>query len=178
MDEAETSARDMDVKIFSGEIIYRIIEDYIAWKEQTEKSSIEATISSVQMPCKILVLPGFVFRRSKPAIFGVRVEKGILRQGVTLMNEKGERIGTVESIRFKDESVKEATAKQEVSISVKEAVVGRSVKEGDLLYSDIPSSHAFLLKNKLQQFISQDTLEALEEIYNIKRKKEPYWGMY
>jgi translation initiation factor 5B len=178
MDEAEMSARDMDVKIFSGEIIYRIIEDYIAWKEQTEKSSLEATISSVQMPCKILVLPGFVFRRSKPAIFGIRVEKGVLRQGVTLMNEKGERIGTVESIRFKDESVKEATAKQEVSISVKEAVVGRSVKEGDVLYSDIPSSHAFLLKNKLQQFISQDTLEALEEIYNIKRKKEPYWGLY
>ncbi|MBO3801315.1 MAG: translation initiation factor IF-2 [Candidatus Brockarchaeota archaeon] len=177
-DEAEIGARDMDVKIFSGEIIYSIIEDYIAWKEQIEKSSLEATISSVQMPCKILVLPGFVFRRSKPAIFGIRVEKGILRQGAYLMNEKGEHVGVVESIRLKDETVREATVKQEVSISVREAVVGRSIKEGEVLYSDIPSSHAFLLKNKLQQFISQDTLEALEEIYNIKRKKEPYWGMY
>jgi translation initiation factor 5B len=176
--EAESSARDLGVRIFTGDIIYGLTEDYTHWKEEYEKSTDAERFSRIQTPATILVLPGYVFRRSKPAIFGVRVERGILRDGAKLLNSEGEAVGHVHSIRLKEEASKEARTGDEVSISVSDAVLGRNVREGQLLFVDVPSSDAHEIKTALSSLATPDLQQALEEVGTIKRKTEPYWGYW
>lgn len=174
--EAEEAARDLGVRIMTGKVIYGLMDEYFSWKTSYEKATAEELFSKLVTPAKLFIMPGFVFRRSKPAIFGVRVEKGLMRQGSNLISEGGERIGAIDSIRLQDQSVNEAKKGDEVSISIKEAVMGRNVQEGETLYVEIRASDAISLKTNLSQFATQDMLDAIEEITKIKRQKEPYWG--
>jgi len=43
--------------------------------------------------CKIKVLHQYVFRNTNPAIFGVKIEGGKLKQQANLIDEKGEKVG-------------------------------------------------------------------------------------
>lgn len=176
--DAETSAADLGVKVFEGDIIYRLAEEYTSWRDEYERATDEEKFSKVRTPAVLLLLPGCVFRRSKPAIFGVRVEKGIVREGSKLMNSEGEPLGQVQSIRLKDQPASEARAGDEVSISASEAVVGRNVKEGQNLYVNVLSSDAYLLRTTLSSMMTEDLSEALEEVGAIKRKTDPYWGLW
>ena len=176
--EAEVSARDLGVKLFTGDIIYGLTEEYTLWKDEYEKSTDQERFSMLQTPALLTVLPGFVFRRSKPAIFGVRIEKGLLRGGSILMNSQGDQIGQVQSMRLRDEATKEANVGDEVSVSIPDAVVGRNVREGQKLYVDVPSSDAYEMKTSLSSLTTPELLQALEETGSIKRKKEPYWGYW
>lgn len=176
--DAEASARDLGVRIFTGDVIYGLIEEYTHWKEEYERSTDQEKFSRLQTPAVLTVLPGFVFRRSKPAIFGVKVERGILRDGSVLMDSEGDRVGQVQSIRLKDEATKEAKAGDEVSISVPEAVVGRNVREGQVLYVDVPSSDAHEMRTALSSLTTPELLQALEDVGSVKRKREPYWGYW
>lgn len=176
--EAATTAKDLGVKLFLGEIIYRLVEEYTQWKDEYERATDAERFSRITTPATLYVLPGYVFRRSKPAIFGIRVERGILREGVNLIDDEGESVGQVQSVRLKDQPTKEAKAGDEVSVSVTDAVVGRSVREGQTLHVDVPSSDAYELKAKLSSLATQDVSDALEEVSKIKRKKEPYWGYW
>jgi hypothetical protein len=63
------------------------------------------------------VLEGFVFRASKPAIFGVDVLGGKIRKGYRLMNENGEVVGEVREIqREKEKALAELRAQMVHSV--------------------------------------------------------------
>ena len=54
--------------------------------------------------------------------------------------------------------------------------IGRQVKEGDFLYTDIPEEHFKKLK-ELKKHLSKRELEVLKEIAEIKRNDNPVWGV-
>jgi translation initiation factor 5B len=173
-DEAKTEVINTGVNLFSGNIIYKIVEDYKAWLTKMRSDQGITLREKHAFPAKVMVLPGCIFHVSKPAIVGVRVLGGQLRSKVKLMREDGKEVGTLKSIQRQNDSVPSAEQGSEVAISVQGAIVGRSFKENSVLYVDIPACDLSLLKAAELTF---DEKEILEEIIKIKRKVERFWGM-
>jgi len=176
--EAELEALKEGVKIIVGNITYRIIEEYLAWKREVEEKERLKQLESLVRPAKIRVLPGYIFRRSEPAIVGIEVLGGVLKPGVPLMREDGRRIGVVMQIQDRGEAIKEARAGMQVAISIRgNVMVGRHIDEGDVLYTDVPEQHARMLLKEFRRDISSDEEFVLKEIIEIKRKSNPLYGV-
>ncbi|MEM1673285.1 MAG: translation initiation factor IF-2 [Candidatus Bathyarchaeia archaeon] len=174
--DAEEEAKMHNVPIFWHNVIYHLIDDYLRWmreeKEKRERSELEKLIR----PAKIRVLPGFVFRRSKPAIVGIEVLAGRIRPRVPLMTAEGKEIGEILQIQDKGAPIPYADKGKQVAISIDKPIVGRHFDEGDILYVRIPESHAKILKTKFRDKLRGDEMEALEEIIGIMRKNSPLWA--
>src|SRR5208337_1529000 len=71
--DAQPEGAASPVRIFRGEVMFRVLEEYLTWREErTRELAAERRLALVH-PAKIEVLRGFVFRISKPAIVGVKV---------------------------------------------------------------------------------------------------------
>ena len=62
---------------------------------------------------------------------------------------------------------------EEVAIAMEGITVGRQIKEGDVLYSDINERDFRLLK---EENLNVDENMIMEEIKNLRRKTSPFWG--
>ncbi len=173
-DDAREEAERSGVEILTGNIIYKIVEDYQEWVERRKRELEEASREEIVYPGKIKILPEYIFRISKPAIVGVRVLAGRIRPGQRLMREDGRVIGVIKSIRTQDQSLKEAKMGEEVAIAIEGPTVGRQIKPNDVLYVDIPESHA---RKLFSMELSFEEREVLEEVARIKRKEKPTWGL-
>ena len=173
-DAKEELAKHPDVKVLQGDVIYRLLQDVQAWTEERKRQLDAARRLEMPHPAKVIFLPEFVFRASKPAIFGVRVLAGRLRPGLPLMRDDGKPLGRVRSIRSGEEVVTEAIAGKEVAIAVDGVTIGRQVKGGDVLFVDLPESAARSLRD---QPLNSDERETLDQVAAIKRKEDPFWGM-
>jgi translation initiation factor 5B len=118
-----------------------------------------------------------VFRYSKPAIAGVEILGGTVKKDYRLMREDNSFVGKVESMQDKGENLKSASKGQKVAMAIKEAVFGRDFEEGDVLYVNIPEKHYKILESELMGKLTDDELEILHEILDIKRRDDPVWGI-
>jgi translation initiation factor 5B len=158
--------------VFSDPVIFNLIEGYLHWVE-SERQRIESTeFASITLPCKMQVLKGFIFRRSNPAIFGVEVLQGRLKRS-QVMKSDGEVVGTISGIQDRGKSIDIAYKGNQVALSIKEAVVGRSFSEGDILYSSPTYNDSKLLKSKYFDKLDDEEKKLFEEIIKIKRSKDP-----
>jgi translation initiation factor 5B len=175
--EAEELAAREGVKVFQSNIIYHIIEEYGKWVKELKEKEVEKEVSSLVRPAKIRILPGFIFRRSDPAIVGIEVLGGVLKPGCNVMRSDGMELGMVVQIRDRDNVLKEARAGQQVAISIKGRImVGRHVDEGDVLYTSIPKDHVTMWLTKHRDKLSTDEYLVLREIIEIKKKQDPFYG--
>jgi translation initiation factor 5B len=175
--DANEEAINRKIPIFQKEIIYHLFEDYEDWLETKREEEKRKAFENITRPAKIEIMPGYIFRQSKPAIVGIKVLLGKLKTKVNVTNNYGEKVGTVMQIQDKGENLQIANAGQSVAVSIKGPTVGRQIKEGDILYVDIPESHAKKLQKKLIHEISIDEKEALEEFLDIKRKENKFWAL-
>jgi len=172
--EKEKEEPQDKVNIITSPIIYKLLEELAKWQDEKEKELLKEKLA-VTIPFKLKVLP-YIFRKNKPAIFGVRVEAGKLKSGITVMNREGKKIDKIKAIQSEGERVEEAGKGKEVAISLPKITIGRQVKEKDILYSAInPAEFRKLEKNR--KFLSSDELSALQEILDIMRRKDPVWGI-
>lgn len=162
-----------DVKVIENKIIYSIRDDLIKAREEIRQKEIEQKRKSMTFPCKLLVMEGNVFRISKPAIFGVRILGGKLRVKTGLMKIDGSSLGSVKSIRTGEQSLDEAGQGDEVAIAMDGITVGRQIREGDVLYSDINERDFRLLK---EENLNVDEGMIMEDIRGLRRKSSPFWG--
>ncbi|BEP18619.1 translation initiation factor IF-2 [Pyrofollis japonicus] len=176
--EAEEEARKHGIKIFTNNVIYRLLEDFEKWYKEQIEAEKRKELEQLIRPGKIRIIPGYVFRRSNPAIVGVEVLGGIIKPGYPLMREDGKRIGTIMQIQDRGKTVQEARAGMAVAISIKgHVLVGRHIDEGDVLYTDIPERHAILWLTKYKNELSDDEMMVLKEILKIKRKQNPAFAI-
>ncbi|MCX6821159.1 MAG: translation initiation factor IF-2 [Candidatus Aenigmarchaeota archaeon] len=150
--DAEIMAKDHKIKIFKSNIIYHIIEDYKKWcSEKKEREQLEK-LESIVRPCKFRILRGFVFRKRKPAVFGVEILAGVLRPDAPIQKEDGKDIGKIKQIEKEGKIIKEAKTGDKVAVSMEEPTIGRQINEGDILKSVITPASLTGLKevwNKL-----------------------------
>jgi translation initiation factor 5B len=162
-----------DVRIIENKIIYSIKDDLVKTREEIKQRELEQKRKAMTFPCKLLVMEGNVFRISKPAIFGVRIIGGKLRVRTQLMKIDGSNVGPVKSIRTGEQSLDEANQGDEVAIAMDNITVGRQIREGDILYSDINERDFRLLK---EENLNIDENMIMDDIKNLRRKTSPFWG--
>ena len=165
-----------NVHIITSSIIYRIIEDYQAWSENSKKREEEKDLENLIRPCKFEYMLNHTFRQSNPAIVGVDILSGVMKVGMPIMNDKGYVIGTVKSIQLEKESVKRAEAGKQVAVGIHGAVVGRHINEEDIFYADIPEDDFRKLKQK-KHLLKVPEIDSMKELAHIKRKENPVWGV-
>lgn len=165
---------DSKVKIIESKVLYEIIDKYKELIEKEKERIEEEKREKINFPAKIKVLEDFIFRLSKPAIVGVRVLAGTIRPNLKLMTEDGKNVGEIKSIRDKEQTLKEAIMGQEIAVAISDAVIGKNVKPGDILYSDLSEDDVKKLANVE---LTYEEKEALNEIISIKRREKPFWGI-
>ncbi len=174
---AATEISTSQVKLFSADVIYQLTEDYSQWLEEAEERKKKEWFDAIIRPGKIRIIPKLVFRYNKPAIAGIEVLGGTVKKDYILIQENGSRVGKVESMQDKGKNLKSASKGQQVAMAIKDATFGRDFEEGDIIYVDIPENHYKILESEFKRKLSEDELQILEEIVNIKRKADPNWGL-
>ncbi len=165
--DAEELAKKKGIKILTGNIIYKLVEDYEDYLKELEEEEKRKIFEKLPRPAVIKILPGYVFRHSKPAIVGIEVIAGTLRKRVRLAKD-GKIIGLVKDMQENRVSVDEARKGRQLAIAIDNAVVGRNIDEGDILYTFITREELEMLE-KYKKFMNEDELEALEIIKSKMR---------
>ncbi|BAA81387.1 translation initiation factor IF-2 [Aeropyrum pernix K1] len=169
--EAEEEASRAGVKIFRESMIYKLIEDYEEWVKKEKEAERLKALNSLIRPGKFRILPGYVFRRSDPAIVGVEVLGGVIRPGYPVMDSQGRELGRIMAIKDRDRSLEEARLGAAVAVSIQGRIlIGRHANEGDILYTNVPAQHAYKILTEFKDLVSKDELDVLREIAEIKRR--------
>ena len=164
-----------NTKILTEEVIYKLIENTSEWRSKKRKEIEKKRLMGLTTLCKLKILPQYVFRNTKPAIFGVKIEAGKIISGLNITNKKGEKIGRVKKIQSENKSVEEATENMEVAISIPGINFERQLKTEEFLYSNISESQ-FKNFKKNKDLLSQNEIKILQEIAEIKRQEKADWG--
>jgi len=161
------------VRILKAEVMYRAIEEYLAWNTERQRELLARARLELVHPAKLEVLSGYVFRASKPAIVGIKVLGGTLRPGFRLIRPDGTEVGVLKALQKEGTSVQSAEESTELAASIDGAVIGRNLKEGDTLLVALPESVARALKG---QTLTAREQEILDEVVRIHKATHPFWG--
>lgn len=174
--DAKEELLGSEIKLFTNNVIYRLIEDYKKWvtdqKQLLEKKRYETIIK----PGRFIILPDCTFRQSKPAVVGVRILGGVIKTNLDVMKEDGTIVGIIKGLQENNENISEAGAGKEVAMAIDGPIVGRQIKEGDTLYIDIPEKHAKIAEQELFASMKIEDKESIMAFMEIKRKNNPFWG--
>ena len=176
LQDAQEEARNRGVQIFQHDIIYHLIDNYTQWMRSEQEARLLKEFEKFTRPGMVRMLPGYVFRNAKPAIFGVKVVAGTIKPKYPLVNAEGQDLDEVMQIQEKGKAISEATSGMQVALSMEKPIVGRHINEGDVLYVKVPESHAKAMLTKFQTRLTPEELDALNNYVNIMRKKMPFWA--
>lgn len=175
--DAAQEAGTQEVAILEESVIYKLVEAFESWSERRREEIRAKRLENFIRPGKFALKLGFVFRRSRPAIVGVDVLGGIIKPKYPVMRKDGRRVGIIREIQREQKTVPEAKLGDELAVSIEGAIVDRHIKEGDVLYVDVPKNHVIALKTELKDLLSGDELAAMDEIIAIKQREDPTYGV-
>ncbi len=169
LDEAWEESREGGVPIIYSDVIYRLVESYQQWvKEEKDRMKKEA-LAKLPWPGRIKVLDGYVFRASKPAIFGVEVLAGRIKKGYRMMDKAGQVAGEIREIQKEKEKVEEAGAGDQLAVSCDGICVGKNVCESDVLLTYMTPDEIAKWDTQLSM-LSEEEKEVFEQIKRTLRK--------
>ncbi len=174
--DAQEEAQNKNVRIFQANIIYHLVEDYTNWLRSEQEARMAKEFERFITPGKLKVLPGYVFRRANPAIFGVEVLAGTIKPKSPLLDSDGHDLGEIIQIQEKGKAVSEARAGMQVAVSLVKPIFGRHINESDTLYVKVPESHAKAMLTKFLGRLTHEELDALNELVKVMRTKSPFWA--
>lgn len=176
---AEADLENSDVRLFRHDVIYQLIEDYEEFVTERKRSQQETVLDKIVRPCRFRILEDHVFRQNNPAVVGVEVLAGTLKNNQYVVKWEGNeptRVGQLNGIQEQGEDVKAVRAGKRVSVALDGPTVGRQIDEGDELWVDLPEKHAKILEQELSGEIPSDELEALQGFLDKHRRRDPFWG--
>lgn len=170
-EETESFAKSSGIKIFSSPVIYHLIENYRKWKDQKQQEIEMEKMKGITFPAKFQVLPGCVFRASKPAVVGCEILSGTIKPDYKVFRVDDKEgivnLGSIKQIQSEGVVITEAKSGEKVAISITEGNYGKNFSENDLIYTDINQNDFNIFKQFLK-ILSADQKQALEEIGRIK----------
>lgn len=176
LQDAQDEADANHIRIFHDQVIYSLIDNYTNWVQEDTANEENAIFQELTPICKLTFLKGYIFRKSNPAVFGVRVDVGTLKQKITIMNADGKKVGLVHQLQDNGKSIDTAKRGQEVAISIQNVTVGRQVSEEDVFYSLPPSKEARLLLKEFSHKLNPEELDTLKKIIELQRKINSVYG--
>jgi translation initiation factor 5B len=156
------------VRVFESTVIYKLLEDYKAFVDSSKKSAAKEVEGALIFPGAVEVMPGTVFRMSHPAIFGVRVLSGRIKQGYKLINDLGIFVGKIKEMQNEKAPVALAKRGDSVAISMAEPTFGRQLREGQTLYTDMRDTDCRALSKEFANLIDDDEKQLMQRIIKIK----------
>ncbi|MGA2875342.1 MAG: translation initiation factor IF-2 [Nitrososphaerales archaeon] len=174
--DAEVEIFDSQVKVFSEQIIYNLIDNYLSWISQEQELEQRTGLRALTPLCKFRFLKGFSFRRNDPAVFGVEILEGKLRQKCNVMNAEGKSVGSIHQIQEEGKTIAEAQKGKQAAVSMMGPTIGRQINEGDILYT-LPADYEIkILNEKFLMGLSEGEKTLAEEIVKVRRKNTPLYG--
>jgi translation initiation factor 5B len=177
--DAKDQAERDDVHLFTSDVIYQLIEEYEEYVEEIEKAQQETVLENISRPARFRILPDHTFRQNDPAVVGVEVLAGTVKNNSRVVLFEGnepDRVGQIKGIQEQGEDVDEARRGDRVSVAIDGPTVGRQIEEGDELWTELPEKHAKILEQELSDDIPADEFEALQQYLDKQRKRDPFWG--
>jgi translation initiation factor 5B len=145
--------------------------------KKEEETRLKEEFDTLVKPGKVKFLPGYVFRKAKPAVIGVEILAGRIKPKYVLVKEDGRNVGEILQIQDRGQAVSEANVGTQVAFSVNKSVVGRHIHEGEVYYVRVPEAHARVLLTKFQDRLTPEELEALNKFIEIMRVESPFWAV-
>ena len=162
-------------QILKNDVVYKLIEDLEKWRKNKESAILKEKMLDLATICKIEVLPQYVFRNSNPTVFGIKVIIGKAKVNIPLIDQNGEEVGHVKSLQSDKTILADAKEGQEVAMSIPGVAFDRRLKEIKYLYSNI-TENQFKNFKKNKDLLTSGELKVLQEVSDLKRKKNPNWG--
>jgi len=170
--DAKDESEDSHIKVFEDKVIYSLIDNYNAWVDEDTANEEDAIFSELIPISKFTFLKGMVFRNNDPAVFGIRVDVGTIKQKIPFMNMSGRKVGNIHQLQLDKKTVSSAKTGDEVACSVRDVTIGRQIFEEEVYYTFPPSHEAKQLLNRFMHKLSTEEQEVLNEIVRIQREKE------
>ena len=169
LDEASLESSDSGIPVIWSDIIYHLLDRYREWVAAEKDKEKKEALAHFTWPGKIKALPGFCFRVSKPAIFGIEVLGGRIKRGYRLMNRAGEIVGEVREIQKEKEKVNEASVGQQLAISCDGINYGKNVNENEVLYVYLTPDEIKMWEDK-KDMLGGDEKAVFEEVKQMQRR--------
>ena len=82
--DAQELADSLGVRIFSADIIYHLFDQFMAHRAELKRKKQEEFKYIAVFPCKVRILPQFIFNTRDPIVVGVVIEAGFIKVGTPL----------------------------------------------------------------------------------------------
>jgi translation initiation factor 5B len=165
-----------EVKIISHNVIYQLIDDFEAWRNELKKREEQKELEGLVRPAKMKYLRGCTFRQNNPCVIGVEILQGTLKPDVDIIKENGDLVGHIKTLEFERESISEAERGKQVAISLPGVTSGRQIHEDEIFLVDMNENNFKKLK-EFKKFLSPEEISLLKELAEIKRKSNNFWGV-
>uniref|UniRef100_A0A8C1P3I2 Eukaryotic translation initiation factor 5B n=1 Tax=Cyprinus carpio TaxID=7962 RepID=A0A8C1P3I2_CYPCA len=170
--DSQELADSLGVRIFSAEIIYHLFDAFTKYREDYKKQKQDEFKHIAVFPCKLRILPQFIFNSRDPIVMGVTVEAGVLRTGTPVcVPSKGfVDIGIVTGIEINHKSVDSAKKGQEICVKIEpipgEApkMYGRHFEAVDIIVSKITRQSIDALKNWFRDEMQKSDWQLIMEL--------------
>jgi translation initiation factor 5B len=171
--EAREHAEEVNVRIFTADIIYHLFDQFTRFMEELTAKRREDAAAIAVFPSICKILPQHIFNQKDPIIMGVEVVDGILKVGTPLCVPSlgGLHIGIVTSIE--QNGREQDTAKKGTSVAIKivnehnpTITYGRQFDASHSLYSTLTRGSIDALKSHFK-----DKLEDEDWRLVVKLKK-------
>ncbi|XP_015686977.1 eukaryotic translation initiation factor 5B [Protobothrops mucrosquamatus] len=173
--EAQEMADSLGVRIFSAEIIYHLFDAFTKYRQDYKKQKQEEFKHIAVFPCKMKILPQFIFNSRDPIVMGVIVDAGQVKQGtpICVPSKNFIDIGIITSIEINHKQVDVAKKGQEVCIKIEpipgEApkMYGRHFEATDILVSKISRQSIDALKNWFRDEMQKSDWQLIVELKKV-----------
>ncbi|XP_057659019.1 eukaryotic translation initiation factor 5B [Diorhabda carinulata] len=173
--DAQELADSVGVKIFQADIIYHLFDKFMAYREELKQRKREEFKHIAVFPCKLKILPQFVFNSRDPIVAGVMVEAGIVREGTPICVPSKEFVdlGIVTSIESNHKTVESARKGMEVCIKIEPVpgespkMFGRHFDETDFLVSKISRQSIDACKDYFRDDLQKTDWQLMVELKKL-----------
>ncbi|MXQ98909.1 hypothetical protein E5288_WYG022087 [Bos mutus] len=173
--DAQEMADSLGVRIFSAEIIYHLFDAFTKYRQDYKKQKQEEFKHIAVFPCKIKILPQFIFNSRDPIVMGVTVEAGQVKQGTPMCvpSKNFVDIGIVTSIEVNHKQVDVAKKGQEVCVKIEPIpgespkMYGRHFEATDILVSKISRQSIDALKDWFRDEMQKSDWQLIVELKKV-----------
>uniref|UniRef100_A0A8C1TWW0 Eukaryotic translation initiation factor 5B n=1 Tax=Cyprinus carpio TaxID=7962 RepID=A0A8C1TWW0_CYPCA len=170
--DSQEMADSLGVRIFSAEIIYHLFDAFTKYREDYKKQKQDEFKHIAVFPCKLRILPQFIFNSRDPIVMGVIVDAGVLRTGTPVcVPSKGfVDIGIVTGIEINHKSVDSAKKGQEICVKIEPIpgespkMYGRHFEAVDFIVSKITRQSIDALKNWFRDEMQKSDWQLIMEL--------------
>ncbi|XP_002732156.2 eukaryotic translation initiation factor 5B-like [Saccoglossus kowalevskii] len=170
--EAQEMAEKEGVRIFQADIIYHLFDSFMRYRDELKQKKREEFKHVAVFPCKIRILPQFIFNSRDPIVVGVVIEAGIVKEGtpVCVPSKEFLDVGIVTGVEMNHKQLESARKGQEVCIKIAPLpgdapkMFGRHFDHTDLLVSKITRQSIDAVKNWFREDLQKSDWQLMIEL--------------